>query len=414
MSSDVLLSARDIRKSYILPSKAVSRLKNALLGTPMSDKDCIDVLRGVDIDIRRGETVGILGLNGAGKTTLLSILGGLLKASSGELDLDCKVVTLLGTGSGINKELTGRENAFVFCGLHGMSRKQVKSRIEQIAEFADIGRFFDMPARVYSSGMLARLGFACAAHIDAELIIIDETLAVGDATFRLKCYDHIKSRQQAGQTYLLVSHSQGVVSSFCTRALVLHEGRIIFDGKPLAAVNAYKELRLATEVPGEGSIGRKIKSLRGKHPAQPIHAKGIRHTPPTPASPKHTIEVTLAPKRHVAAPTIAFGIRDRSGAIVCVLDSARLGQEIPDLEPKTPVRYRVTFADDLLPGPYFISVVVHENASGVATPVLSLQNALRLDIAGDSMFAGMVDLDMALEVCDAEDEPVSNAAPDSH
>jgi len=395
MSSEPLLTARSITKSYVSPLKTSARLRTALFGGSLRKEEAVEVLRGVDLEVFKGETVGILGMNGAGKTTLLGILGGILPASSGRIERKGSVVTLLGTGSGINRELTGRENVFSFCSVYGLTRKEVKQRLEDIRRFADIGKFFDFPARVYSSGMLARLSFACAAHIEADLIVIDETLAVGDAAFRLKCYDHIKTRQKQGQTYLLVSHSQGVVSSFCTRSLVLHEGKIIFDGPPLGAVNAYKELRLAMEMPDDLSIGKKIKSLRGKGPSQPLRIVEASHHVDD-ALRTHQVTFRFQSRRTLNDWNIAFGIRDRTGVIIAAFDMQRQEKFIASVRKGAEIEVSASFDQRLLPGPYFVSVSAQELRNGEMVPILSAQNALRIDVNGEQEAVGIVDLNLSI------------------
>ncbi|UIJ87200.1 ABC transporter ATP-binding protein [Rhizobium leguminosarum] len=235
MSSDLLLEARGVSKSYSMSLSPRERFFEAVFGwTP--DKPYHVVLDNIDIEVRRGETLGIMGRNGAGKTTLLGILGNVIEPSSGSsITRYGTIAVLLAVGAGFNPQFTGRQNAELFCSLMGLSSVETAARMGAIIAFAELDDYFDMPLRTYSSGMMARLSFACAIHVDADIVIIDETLAVGDANFRVRCYDRIQQMQRNGQTFLLVSHSPNLVANFCTRTIVIEKGRKVFDGPPWTA-----------------------------------------------------------------------------------------------------------------------------------------------------------------------------------
>jgi ABC-type polysaccharide/polyol phosphate transport system ATPase subunit len=220
MSSDVILRARNLSKVYAGSLHPTAALRMALFNSTGSKLDQYPVLNGIDLEIRRGETVGIMGRNGAGKTTLLGILGNVIQESEGAVERFGKIATLLGLSAGFNPNFSGRENAYIFCSIQGMAKKETDLQIANIENFAALGQYFEMPLRTYSSGMQSRLAFACAVHVQADLIIIDETLAVGDANFRMKCYDRIREMKSSGQTFLLVSHSQNLVANYCTRGVV--------------------------------------------------------------------------------------------------------------------------------------------------------------------------------------------------
>ncbi len=243
MSSDLLLRATGLSKVYAGSKKPLSTLRHALFGTETASADQFLVLSDIDIEIRSGETVGIMGRNGAGKTTLLGILGNVIQPTTGTVERNGRIATLLGLTAGFNPNFSGRENAYLFCSIQGIDRARTDLRIGAIEAFADLGRYFEMPLQSYSSGMQSRLAFACAVHVDANLIIIDETLAVGDANFRMKCYDRIRQMKEDGQTFLLVSHNQNLVANFCTRGIVLEGGRKVFDGTTFDAVECYKRVR---------------------------------------------------------------------------------------------------------------------------------------------------------------------------
>ena len=179
-------------------------------------------LRDISFDVSRGETVGIIGRNGSGKSTLLQIIAGTLSPSEGQVSVRGRVAALLELGAGFNPDYTGRENAYLNAQLLGLSKSQVDERFEDIAAFADIGEFIDQPVKVYSSGMYVRLAFAVVAHVDADVLIIDEALAVGDAFFTQKCMRFLRSFMSRG-TVLFVSHDTGSVRNLCNRAIWLEK-----------------------------------------------------------------------------------------------------------------------------------------------------------------------------------------------
>jgi lipopolysaccharide transport system ATP-binding protein len=198
-------------------------------------------LRGVSFDVTEGEVVGLIGRNGAGKSTLLKILSRITEPTEGRVELRGRVGALLEVGTGFHPELTGRENIFLNGAILGMKRSEIVRQFDRIVDFAQIGRFLDTPVKRYSSGMYVRLAFAVAAHLEPEILIVDEVLAVGDAEFQRKCLGRMDElRTQRGRTVFLVSHNLEMIESLCSRCILLEEGRIIFDGKTQAALERYR------------------------------------------------------------------------------------------------------------------------------------------------------------------------------
>ncbi len=196
-------------------------------------------LRDVSFDVRKGEVVGLIGHNGAGKSTLLKILSRITDPTSGRAWFEGRMGSLLEVGTGFHPELSGRENIFLSGAILGMTRREIASRFDEIVDFAEMGRFLDTPVKRYSSGMYVRLGFAVAAHLEPELLIVDEVLAVGDASFQRRCMTKMKEAAGDGRTILFVSHNMGSVQQLCSRAIVLSAGQVIAAGEPLDAVKAY-------------------------------------------------------------------------------------------------------------------------------------------------------------------------------
>ncbi|MEO6238595.1 MAG: ATP-binding cassette domain-containing protein [Vicinamibacterales bacterium] len=199
-------------------------------------------LRDVSFEIARGETLGVIGRNGAGKSTLLKLLGGITSPTSGEITIVGKLSAMIEVGSGFHPELTGRENVFLSGAILGMRRRDIAARLDAIADFSGVAAFLDMPVKHYSSGMYVRLGFAIAAHLEPDILLVDEVLAVGDAEFQGRCIDRIQSLKRRGTTMLLVSHDLGAVEQLSDRAILFDGGRVTAAGSPHDVVSTYQRL----------------------------------------------------------------------------------------------------------------------------------------------------------------------------
>ena len=199
-------------------------------------------IRDLSLKVRKGESVGIIGRNGSGKSTLLQIIAGTLQPTVGSVKVTGRVAALLELGSGFNPDFTGKENVYLNAAVLGLSRPEIEARYEAIAAFAEIGEFIDEPVRTYSSGMVVRLAFAVAAHVDPDILIVDEALSVGDARFQLKCARAIDRFIAQGVTLLFVSHDSSMVKRLCQRAILLEHGGVVYAGKPNDVVNLYSKL----------------------------------------------------------------------------------------------------------------------------------------------------------------------------
>lgn len=246
MSSDVALSVKNISKCYLIYGRPQDRLKQSIFRNRQYFRE-FWALKDVSFDIKKGETVGIIGCNGSGKSTLLQIIAGTLTPSSGEVKVNGRVAALLELGSGFNPDFTGRENVFMNGAILGISREEMESRFDEIASFADIGEFIEQPVKTYSSGMAVRLAFAVQAIVPKEVLIVDEALAVGDGRFQLKCFERIKAMKEAGTTILLVSHDLQSVRQFCDTAMLFDKGILLEVGVPNVIVNHYTRLLFSSE-----------------------------------------------------------------------------------------------------------------------------------------------------------------------
>jgi ABC-type polysaccharide/polyol phosphate transport system ATPase subunit len=221
---------REATRSFSVRADQARTLKGLLLGSRAAGPSEVPALDGVSLHIAPGETVGLVGRNGAGKTSTLRVLAGIIPLHSGEAACGGRVVSLLELSAGFSRDFSGRENIFLQGALYGLTKAQVQERMEPIVAFSELGRFIDIPVRTYSAGMFVRLGFSIAAHLDADVLLIDEVLAVGDEAFQRKCLSRISQQIAAGATVVLVSHDAGSIERVCERVVVLEAGRVMYDG----------------------------------------------------------------------------------------------------------------------------------------------------------------------------------------
>lgn len=245
-SSDLAISVRGISKAYLISPngqqpttlrEAIARRVRRPFQRVYTER--FWALRDVSLDVRAGEVVGLIGRNGAGKSSLLKILSRITRPTTGRVRLYGRVGSLLEAGAGFHSELTGRENVYLNGVILGMKRREIDRQFDAIVEFAGIGQFIDVPVKRYSSGMYVRLAFAVAAHLQPEILLVDEVLAVGDADFQKKCLGTMHDVAESGRTVIFVSHNMAAVASLCQRAIVLERGRHVFDGPAAQAVDFY-------------------------------------------------------------------------------------------------------------------------------------------------------------------------------
>jgi lipopolysaccharide transport system ATP-binding protein len=255
--NDVAISVRNVRKAYRIWSNPSARLKaplwdslgrllprnGALAGRCFSKAAAyfrdFYALKDISFEVRKGESLGIIGRNGSGKSTLLQIIAGTLQPTEGEVDVNGRVAALLELGSGFNPEFTGRENVYMNAAILGLTREQTNARFDAIASFADIGDFIEQPVKIYSTGMVVRLAFAVATSVEADTVIIDEAMAVGDVSFQNRCHRRLEQLRQDGVTILFVSHSPGQVLTLSERAIWIHQGELRRIGEVDEVARAY-------------------------------------------------------------------------------------------------------------------------------------------------------------------------------
>jgi lipopolysaccharide transport system ATP-binding protein len=256
MNEELVITVSQVGKSYRIWSEPASRLISPMLEScarflpfpqwwrkrAAARYQDFQALRDISFDVRRGEAIGIIGRNGSGKSTLLQIISGTLQPTQGAARVNGRIAALLELGSGFNPEFSGRENVYLNGAVLGLSRQQMDERFADIAAFANIGDFIEQPVRTYSSGMVVRLAFAVAVHVDPDILIVDEALSVGDARFQLKCARAIDAFIKRGVTLLFVSHDASMIKRLCNRAILLEKGRMLYGGLPNDVVNLYSKL----------------------------------------------------------------------------------------------------------------------------------------------------------------------------
>lgn len=333
-------------------------------------------LNGIDLDVKRGEALGIIGMNGAGKSTLLKLLCRVTAPTTGTIDIWGRISSMLEVGTGFHGEMTGRENVYMNGAILGMTTKEIERKLPQIIEFSEIRDFIDTPVKRYSSGMYVKLAFSVAAHLDSEIKIMDEVLAVGDIAFQKKCLDKMKdSSEQNGHTVLYVSHNMDTIRRLCTRCIVMNAGKIIYDGDPETAIEQYsgmegilKGTRILTAQESKVMVNSPLKltSVALSDRDEPIYTCGE----------KVCVTLKTSALQDTACVSVRFHVVNGAGKPVGIMTE-------PETHDLTAGEYDLRAEMDtaqLAPGTYFVNIVVgtydkyganHDYA--VAKPGLVLQ-----------------------------------------
>ena len=243
------LKIENIKKKYVIkhvtkkPDDKRERAKLALYNLThpkqANQKEDFWALNGVNFEVKKGEKVGIIGKNGAGKSTLLKVISRITEPTDGKIEFYGKISSMLEVGTGFNRELTGRENIYLNGAILGMTRAEIDAKFDDILEFSEVGKFIDTPVKRYSSGMFVRLAFAVASHLEPDILLVDEVLAVGDTRFQKKCIQKMRSIADSGKTILFVSHQMNTIRQLCDRVIVLKEGKVIYDGEVEGGIRLY-------------------------------------------------------------------------------------------------------------------------------------------------------------------------------
>ncbi len=317
-----------VSQCFRVSSQPHRTLKDLVVARSRATRTEVWALRDVSLEAAPGEALGLVGRNGSGKTTLLRLLSGIFKPTSGRVAVGGRVGSLLELGAGFHPDFTGRENVYLNGSIHGLSRSRIRESMDEIVAFAELERFIDLPVRTYSSGMFMRLGFSVAAHIHADVLLLDEVFAVGDEDFQRKCFAKIAEVKRRGGTIVFVSHDAQAVERLCDRAVLLRQGRVAFDGPTRDAIAHYRRLLAEERSPDELAAGlREWGSGEAViASARLLDSEGDERRQFA-AGEAFVVELVVTAEPNVGAPLVSLELRDNDGVVLAGLTqpTAELG-----------------------------------------------------------------------------------------
>ncbi len=341
-------------------------------GLPTQPRDENWVLRNVSFAAVRGESLGIVGVNGAGKSTLLKLIAGTLHPSRGDIHAKGSIAAILGLGVSFNLELSGRQNAVHALGLMGFSPASIRELTFDVENFADLGEYFTLPVRIYSDGMRMRLAFSVATASRPDILIVDEALSVGDASFQHKCYSRIRRFLSEGTTLLLVSHDRNAILTVCSRALLLHEGSIIEDGRPDSVLDVYNAVladkrmgTVRTRRMSDGGIQTRSGSGEALIESVDLYDDNGTRTDVITAGCQVELRVNVQVMADIDELVLGFLIKDPIGRTVYGFNTWHYGQQLRRLSSGNKIMYVVRFAANLGSGSYSMTAALHASESHV-------------------------------------------------
>jgi len=409
MADEVVISLNNVSKCFKRYAKPIDRLKEVLFPT-FNYSDDFWALRDINLEIPKGQTVGIIGRNGSGKSTLLQIIAKTLTATTGEVNVQGKVSALLELGSGFNPEFTGRQNVFFNGSLLGLNQKEVEDKFDEIVGFADIGDFIDQPVKTYSSGMFVRLAFAVAVNVNPDILIVDEALAVGDIYFQQKCFSRLASLKSQGTTLLFVSHDMSAVYRLCDRSILMDSGQSVLASSTKEVVELY-EVKFLECMSLDSSIESEVSQI-SEHIDHQENCKSLSDTHDIDRQTESSIKaarrfdisqennaISLTSERvkiesikifdktdseipfvvcdqqiklsiaviflqPITNPIIGLQIRDRTGMTLFQTNTYMMGKSIGSTEINTIVEATFTFKASLAEGEYTVTVGVANEGIG--------------------------------------------------
>jgi ABC-2 type transport system ATP-binding protein len=337
MATPNVVEVHGLSKRFVIRKEKSLKERIVNFGRSNLHKEDFWALRDIDLDIEAGTTVGLVGPNGSGKSTLLKAIGGILQPTSGTVQTRGRMAALLELGAGFHPDLTGRENVYLNASILGLSSAQTDKYFDAIVDFSGIEKFIDTQVKFYSSGMYVRLAFAVAVHVDPDILLVDEVLAVGDEPFQRKCMDRIREFQHDGRTIVLVTHSLDQVADVCDRAVVLESGRVIADGETRDALRTLREEfdhRRAEDIAHQRQAAELAEETAAPQATvtavELLDAAGAPVTEIAPGA-DVTIAVTVQADAPVESPNIGVGIETALGVTVLGTNTTLLGQQLPPL-----------------------------------------------------------------------------------
>lgn len=404
------IRVRDLKKVYKLYDKPQDRFKEAFGLTRKKAKEHY-ALKGVNMEIFQGETVGIIGTNGSGKSTILKIITGVLSPTEGEVTVNGRISALLELGAGFNMEYNGIENVYLNGTMMGFSQKEIDEKLPEILKFADIGDYVYQPVKTYSSGMFVRLAFAVAINIEPEILIVDEALSVGDVFFQAKCYHKFEEFKKMGKTIVFVSHDLSSISKYCDRVYLLNQGSLLGEGSPKEMIDAFKRVLVGQYEINEGD--EEINSLPenvlnpdlleyGTKQAEITEfyitdEKGIKTTAVIKGS-EFTIHMKVVFHERLVAPIFAFSFKNIKGTEITGTNSM---VEKAFLEPvEKGITKEITFTQkmSLQGGEYLLSLGCTGYAGSEFEVYHRLYDVLNVTVVSDKDTVGFYDMDSKVTV----------------
>jgi lipopolysaccharide transport system ATP-binding protein len=411
MSFDFAIQAKNLGKCYQIYEQPLDRLKQSFWRSKRRFYREFWALRDVSFEIRKGETVGIIGSNGAGKSTLLQIICGTLNPSEGEVTINGRVAALLELGAGFNPEFTGRENVYMNAAIIGLSTAEIDSRYDEIAAFANIGSFIEQPVKTYSNGMYVRLAFAVAVNVSPDILVVDEALAVGDVRFQQKCMAKIRKFCQSG-TVIFVTHDTTAVTELCSRVIWIESGRVQMDGLPKFVVEKYlqfmyeEDVGLKTVVSDKSVDSASNFNMNGFPPivdnirqfgdrrvtieAARLISQGF-HNGIVYAGQACEISMVLQAHEDIATPVAGFIVKDRLGREIFSDNTDLIKQDLPALSggQSYVITFRINEWPNLQEGDYSLSVAIANGTSNENVQCHHLHDVVIFKSISDRAHAGI-------------------------
>ena len=417
------IEIRDLVKVYKLYDRARDRVKDAFGLSRHKAQKRHYALNGVNLCIRKGETVGIIGTNGSGKSTILKIITGVLSPTSGQVKVDGRISALLELGAGFNQEYNGIENVYLNGTMMGFTDREIDAKLPDILEFADIGDYVNQPVKTYSSGMFVRLAFAVAINIEPEILIVDEALSVGDVFFQAKCYHKFEEFKKMGKTIVFVSHDLSVISKYCDRVFLLNKGTLLGEGSPKEMIDAYKRVlvgqyELPEENPGEeGQAALEEGAPKAGEAVNPdvqeygtgqarileyylTDERGVRALAILKGS-EFTLHMRVRFQAHVPAPIFAFSFKDALGTEITGTNTMIEKSFLESGEPGQVKDIAFTQKMSLQGGEYLLSLGVTGYEGDRFQVYHRLYDVLDVTVVSDKDTVGYYDMDSRVTVMDA-------------